>query len=861
MQYVEFIVTRPTTGAALPGAKVTVYLAGTTTPATLYNAAGGGISNPATADASGLIGFAAANGSYDFSAASADGSYVVPTIHRQQFYDLSGLDAQVALAQAAAAAAAATATAAIAATSGSAAAAAASAATSGSAAAAAVAQVSPLAILKTALLRQVVTIDNGGGAGAPTYSANGTETYAANAPYTGVYQLTPGDIAWATAGGTFTAIYQIVSGTVASAVFKQFNAAGTEVGTRPTVVITATEVSVRNIARATGAVKFTMDFTTASGSSVVMKRFGVSRGEPATAAKDTLLLSRRGYHETLANETPIVVPTVISTFASSPAYTSYAAGVWTVGPDGGNGGTLLVTILGLSPGDQYTFRAIRTNGDIYQPEIAIEYTGGAGPVVKQTEVKPSLTVVDENDPTRQFCEFSFIVPAASGPATGAPLRIRITDTNITGVTTFTDMVWAKGDNIPPEIKPSAAARKYIADAVAAGGGGGGSGGSTSASFIYNAGDSTSAQLAGYSVASWMSYYLGGMPYFPDGVATQTAEQVARRCGWKYPLLQVANLTIPATRTAVLVGNLLDGRFDYSTSPITNASNATDLTDPIPGSVGGVLGVLRSVRDGSNNVIGLDFLRDVAATDGQPTKVNRSTPFISTRAELGRGQINLSRIGNNNIGGDGVALGTTLAALHQMRIQRLTVTNERYIAAGILLGCPDPTSTDTTFIANNLAGLTCSYDANYTMSNLLSDWFHDDNGALTDEEWALFPITPTATDIADGDCTFIGSYSTSTGLLTVNSITSGANTVVRLYKQIVGAGIPLGSLISGGSVGAGFTLTRPPVSNLTSIPMLARGVIARSLRADDLHLSTTGGGRVQGFRAARRARQLGWYTGA
>jgi hypothetical protein len=107
MQYVEFIVTRPTTGAALPGAKVTVYLAGTTTPATLYNAAGGGISNPATADASGLIGFAAANGSYDFSAASADGSYVVPTIHRQQFYDLSGLDAQVTLAQAAAAAAAA----------------------------------------------------------------------------------------------------------------------------------------------------------------------------------------------------------------------------------------------------------------------------------------------------------------------------------------------------------------------------------------------------------------------------------------------------------------------------------------------------------------------------------------------------------------------------------------------------------------------------------------------------------------------------------------------------------------------------------------------------------------------------------
>ena len=94
-QYIEFIVTRPSTGSALPGAKVTVYLAGTTTAATLFNAAGSGISNPVTADANGLVGFAAANGSYDFSAASADGSYVVPTIHRQQFYDLTGLDAQV----------------------------------------------------------------------------------------------------------------------------------------------------------------------------------------------------------------------------------------------------------------------------------------------------------------------------------------------------------------------------------------------------------------------------------------------------------------------------------------------------------------------------------------------------------------------------------------------------------------------------------------------------------------------------------------------------------------------------------------------------------------------------------------------
>lgn len=96
MQYYEFIASRGDTGAVLPLAKVTVLLAGTTTLASIYDSAGGGLANPTTAAPSGLVGFAAANGAYDVQIASADGSYLAPKVHDLQLYDLSQLDAQVA---------------------------------------------------------------------------------------------------------------------------------------------------------------------------------------------------------------------------------------------------------------------------------------------------------------------------------------------------------------------------------------------------------------------------------------------------------------------------------------------------------------------------------------------------------------------------------------------------------------------------------------------------------------------------------------------------------------------------------------------------------------------------------------------
>ena len=96
MQYYEFIASRGDTGAVLPLAKVTVFLAGTATLASIYDSAGAGLANPTTAATSGLVGFAAANGAYDVQIASADGSYLAPKVHDLQLYDLSQLDAQVA---------------------------------------------------------------------------------------------------------------------------------------------------------------------------------------------------------------------------------------------------------------------------------------------------------------------------------------------------------------------------------------------------------------------------------------------------------------------------------------------------------------------------------------------------------------------------------------------------------------------------------------------------------------------------------------------------------------------------------------------------------------------------------------------
>jgi hypothetical protein len=98
MQFIQFTAARADTGAVLPYATATVYLAGTLTKAALFDPGGTAITNPVTADVNGLVGFAAANGAYDAAVVSSDGSYTTPGIKDLQLYDLTQLDSQVAAA-------------------------------------------------------------------------------------------------------------------------------------------------------------------------------------------------------------------------------------------------------------------------------------------------------------------------------------------------------------------------------------------------------------------------------------------------------------------------------------------------------------------------------------------------------------------------------------------------------------------------------------------------------------------------------------------------------------------------------------------------------------------------------------------
>jgi hypothetical protein len=88
MQFNQIILARHDTGQILPYGKATVYFAGTLTAATLFDVNGGGISNPATAGPTGMVGMAAIDNLYDVVVTSADGVYNSPTIQKLQFFDL-----------------------------------------------------------------------------------------------------------------------------------------------------------------------------------------------------------------------------------------------------------------------------------------------------------------------------------------------------------------------------------------------------------------------------------------------------------------------------------------------------------------------------------------------------------------------------------------------------------------------------------------------------------------------------------------------------------------------------------------------------------------------------------------------------
>ena len=91
MQFVQFQLGDFATGAAIPFGKCTVYLTGTATLAALFDSTGASITNPVVADVNAQLGFAAADGTYDYQPQYANGSAAGPKIKKQQLYDLSNI--------------------------------------------------------------------------------------------------------------------------------------------------------------------------------------------------------------------------------------------------------------------------------------------------------------------------------------------------------------------------------------------------------------------------------------------------------------------------------------------------------------------------------------------------------------------------------------------------------------------------------------------------------------------------------------------------------------------------------------------------------------------------------------------------
>ncbi|MHB8285346.1 MAG: hypothetical protein ACYDD1_11785 [Caulobacteraceae bacterium] len=93
MQLIEFFAVRADTGSALPSPTVSVFLTGTSAPASLYDAAGDGLANPFTGGAGGLVSFSAPDGVYDVQVQA--GGYTAPKITGLQVVDLAALAAGV----------------------------------------------------------------------------------------------------------------------------------------------------------------------------------------------------------------------------------------------------------------------------------------------------------------------------------------------------------------------------------------------------------------------------------------------------------------------------------------------------------------------------------------------------------------------------------------------------------------------------------------------------------------------------------------------------------------------------------------------------------------------------------------------
>ncbi|MEP7008240.1 MAG: hypothetical protein ABI810_19835 [Sphingomonas bacterium] len=697
--------------------------------------------------------------------------------------------------------------------------------------------------------RTVPPSDLSNGYGTPSTASNGRVTFVSGGAIKGfLYYLSGVELAWRDASFPFTARLPIVSGAPASARLIQFNAANAEVGTRPTAVIGSTEIGFHGVVLNAATVKLQLEVTS-GGSALVTNFMAVSLGEPATVPTDALYNEAQGYYLEQLNEAPLAAVTY--TFFDQGTGGTFVDGALTQPADAGAASGLGTNSASFVVGGKYRLR-FRANSRLLQSAIATAYTGDPNAFNWPALVAKVVEIPGDNG--HFLYDLQCVIPAhPTAPA--YPLRgLTVGFYSPTEAVVCDDFVAAAAFELPPVRKPALAVRNYISSAIVTALSAGGTVLAAPTAAVDLWGDSLVdfGHAAGAISDALSTLFGGGVTVQNLGVATQNAQQIAMRAGGSPVLLSLVGDAIPATTAAVAISN-----FDAANSPITSASNSTNLTDPLVGTLGGVPGVLASVRNGGT-VVGLTFTRTTA---GSAVPITKNSTFLPTQAEATCSKHQVLIWGRNNVGGTGgTVTGNFIADHYDRQVRSMRPNDKRFLIGSVLQSNSDPAA----IVIN---------DINNAISARFARYFVDLTSAPTTEEMSTLAFTPNTDDLNDMDCTFTGSISGTT--LTVAAVASGK---LQIYKTLNGSvdastGAPIMSntvitALGTGTGGPG-TYTINNTQTFASNSIVARGWIPRGMRAggysggagvlggDQLHINTIGN-QLWALRLYRAFKQRGWF---
>jgi hypothetical protein len=673
------------------------------------------------------------------------------------------------------------------------------------AAPAAVAAVQPIYNDRFGLMRmRIDSLD--GQIGYTSTTAAGTASIAQNASAQTVVRLNPSDLARRDAGGTFTLITRLT--TLPSALptyvrYQERDASNAVLATHD-LALEGTNYIKRDIVLQAATDNFKTDIKAANSAGGAMT--GVHfpeyvRGTPAPINNTDDVRSTEGYVDSVMNR--VVPVTFTSTIPNPNTLTVIATGT----------GLIRNYFTPVVQGENYTIRFRATNFSTSFYLLKALANGSFTQAFDAPGARPMLihTLADGSG------VYQATFPASGATISGTPYDFTGIVINIynatTSAVTVDNVTVARGNFIPPMAETPAVVTRDVAAqitaALAAATG-------TVLGQPLNLVDIWGNSLIDYnhaagSVSAELQTLLG-VTVANYGVATQTAGQIFMRAGGSPVILSLVGDEIPATTTPVAIRN-----FNATNSPITIACNSTNGTDPLTGSLGGVAGVLTSVRPGGAGtaVTGLTFTRNVA---GAAVKITPCTPFLPTQAEASRNRYQIfAGILENNIAGSGVTQANDAADMIDRQIVRMLPVDRRYLVGSCNAG--NQVSS---------AGAVIMVDMNQTTKKRFGAYFVDLTSAPTTEEMATIGFSPTSDDTYDMDAVISGSATG--GTLTVSAVTSGTITVGKYLDPDV---FGITAVITGFGTGTGGTGTytisyASAIAAFTSATL--KGFIPRGMRS-------------------------------